>query len=122
MKSLWLSGLLLMCAFNASAEQFKILVAAIPNQYHQDYIPVAKPQFEAMARKHYVEMVWAWNAKVFDGDLSQYAAIVLLNTPATDLDPAQRANFQKYVRNGGGVVLVHKAFAIKRGDWEWYDH
>ncbi|CCF67934.1 hypothetical protein KOJCDNHJ_00259 [Xanthomonas citri pv. punicae] len=96
MKCLWLSGLLLVCAFNASAEQFKILVAAIPNQYHHDYIPVAKPQFEAMARKHYVEMVWAWNAKAFDGDLSQYAAIVLLNTPATDLDPTQRANFQKY--------------------------
>ncbi|WP_372392753.1 ThuA domain-containing protein [Xanthomonas sp. NCPPB 3582] len=121
MKSLWLLGLLLACAFNASAEQFKILVAAIPNQYHHDYIPVAKPQFEAMARKHYVEIVWAWNAKAFDGDLSQYAAIVLLNTPATDLDPAQRANFQAYVRSGGGVVAVHKAFAIKRGNWEWYD-
>ncbi|MBB4129726.1 hypothetical protein [Xanthomonas sp. 3075] len=52
MKPLRLLGLLLAYAFNASAEQFKILVAAIPNQYHHDYMPVAKPQFEAMARKH----------------------------------------------------------------------
>ncbi|PTA84210.1 hypothetical protein CWM66_28405, partial [Kosakonia sp. H7A] len=22
---------------------------------------------------------------------------------------------------GGGVVAVHKAFAIKKGDWDWYD-
>ncbi|MBB5863804.1 ThuA domain-containing protein [Xanthomonas sp. 3058] len=53
--------------------------------------------------------MWAWNAKAFDGDLSQYAAIALLNTPATDLEPTQRAKFQQHVRNGGGVVAVHKA-------------
>ncbi|NYF21857.1 hypothetical protein HDC36_003333 [Xanthomonas sp. JAI131] len=105
----------------AADGQFKVLVAAIPNKYHHDYIPVAKPQFEALARQHYFELVWAWNTEAFDGDLSQYAAIVLLNTPATDLNPAQRANFQKYVRGGGGVVAVHKAFAIARGQWDWYD-
>ncbi len=113
---------LLLAGGSTAAQQFKVLVAAIPNKYHHDYIPVAKPQFEAMARQHYFELVWAWNTEPFDGDLSQYAAIVLLNTPATDLDDTQRANFQQYVRHGGGVVAVHKAFAIARGQWDWYDH
>ena len=111
---------LLGTAMAAHAQQYKVLVAAIPNKYHHDYIPVAKPRFEAMARQHYFELVWAWNASAFDQDLSQYAAIVLLNTPASDLDPAQRERFQQYVRNGGGVVAVHKAFATAR-EWPWYE-
>ncbi|WP_313320182.1 ThuA domain-containing protein [Stenotrophomonas sp.] len=117
----WMLIALLFACGNVCAQQFKVLVAAIPNQYHHDYIPVAKPQFEAMARQHYFDLTWAWNASAFDQDLSQYAAIVLLNTPATELSPAQREKFQQYVRNGGGVVAVHKAFAIRRGDWNWYD-
>lgn len=119
--SAWLLIALLLACGSAPAQQFKVLVAAIPNQYHHDYITVAKPRFEAMARQHYFELVWAWNTAAFDQDLSQYAAIVLLNTPATELDAAQRARFQRYVRNGGGVVAVHKAFAIRRGEWDWYD-
>ncbi|HEY0334141.1 MAG TPA: ThuA domain-containing protein [Stenotrophomonas sp.] len=113
--------LLLTFAAPAWAQQFKVLVAAIPNQYHHDYIPVAKPHFEEMARRHDFAMTWDWDGRAFDGDLAQYQAIVLLNSPASDLNPARRANFQKYVRAGGGVVAVHKAFAIKKGDWPWYD-
>lgn len=117
----WVGVAMLLFSAAASAQQFKVLVAAIANQYHHDYIAVARPQFEAMARQHYFQLVWAADAKAFDGDLAQYQAIVLLNTPATDLGPAQRVKFQQYVRGGGGVVAVHKAFAIARGGWQWYD-
>jgi len=120
MRATWLACLLLI-AGTASAQQFKVLVAAIPNKYHHDYIPVAKPQFEQLARRHDFALTWDWDGRAFDEDLSQYQAIVLLNSPASDLSPERRANFQKYVRGGGGVVAVHKAFAIKKGDWEWYD-
>src|SRR5690606_30130105 len=62
-------------------EQFRVLVVAIPNQYHHDYAVVARPQFERMAQRHGFDMDWRWNTAPFDGDLSPYHAIVLLNTP-----------------------------------------
>ena len=59
-------------------DQFKVLVVAIPNRYHHDYTVVAKPQFERMAQRHGVDLTWSWNSTPFDGDLSSYAAIVVV--------------------------------------------
>lgn len=102
--------------------QFKVLVVAIPNKYHNDFIAVAKPQFERMAQAHAFDMTWAWNASPFDGDLSQYAAIVLLSTSGEDLAKQQRGKLEAYVRAGGGIVAVHRALIINpRGDWPWYE-
>jgi hypothetical protein len=91
--------------------QFKVLVVAIPNRYHHDYAVVAKPQFERMAQRHAFELTWSWNSTPFDGDLSAYAAIVLLNTPGDELKGPQRERLTSYVRAGGGVVAVHRALA-----------
>ena len=45
--------LLLVACLPAFAQgQFKVLVDAIPNQYHHDYTVVAKPQFEQMSKQH----------------------------------------------------------------------
>ena len=46
---------------------------------------------------------------MFEGDLKQYAAIVLLNTAGEELNPAQRAKFEQYMREGGNAVVVHRA-------------
>lgn len=101
--------------------QFKVLVAAIPNRYHNDYAVVAKPSFERMARRHNFELVWAWNTMPFDGDLSQYGAIVFLNTPGEELQDAQRQRLESYVRAGGGVVAVHRALIATPGQWPWFE-
>ena len=103
-------------------DQFKVLVVAIPNRYHHDYTVVAKPQFERMAQRHGVDLTWSWNSAPFDGDLSPYAAIVLLNTPGDELKAAQRTNFETYVRKGGGVVAVHRALIFNPpGEWPWFE-
>ena len=101
--------------------QFKVLVAAIPNKYHHDYIAVAKPEFERMSRRHGFELAWAWDARAFDGDLSQYAAIVLLNTPGEELQGEQRQRLETYVKAGGGVVAVHRALISGAGEWPWFE-
>ena len=110
-----------LCATPAYAQQFKILVAAIPNKYHNDYAVVAKPQFERLARKHDFGLTWAWNTSAFDGDLSQYAAIVFLNTPGEELKGEQRQRLQTYVQAGGGVVAVHRALISSAGQWPWFE-
>lgn len=116
--------LLLTCLFVAApawAQQFKVLVAAIPNKYHNDYAVVAKPQFERMAEKHGFGLTWAWNTSAFDGDLSQYAAIVFLNTPGEELKGEQRQRLQSFVQAGGGVVAVHRALIFTAGEWPWFE-
>jgi len=101
---------------------FKVLVVAIPNRYHHDYAVVAKPQFERMAQVHGFDLTWSWNSTPFDGDLSPYAAIVLLNTPGDELKGAQRDKLEAYVRAGGGVMAVHRALIFNPpGDWPWFE-
>ena len=105
----------------ALAQQFKVLVAAIPNKYHNEYAVIAKPQFERMAERHGFDLTWGWNTSVFDGNLSQYAAIVFLNTPGEELDVAQRSKLEAYVQAGGGVVAVHRALIFTAGKWPWFE-
>jgi type 1 glutamine amidotransferase len=117
--------LALVCALMAgpadAQPQFKVLVAAIPNKYHNDYVAVAKPSFEQMARRHNFELVWAWDTRPFDGDLSPYAAIVFLNTPGEELKGEQRQRLENYVRAGGGVMAVHRALIGTPGQWPWFE-
>ena len=101
--------------------QYKLLVFSIPNKYHYEYIPVARDSLEHLAKLHAFEMVWANNANVFDGDLSQYAAIMFLNTPGDDLTPAERQHFEAYMRAGGNAIVVHRGAIAKANDWPWYD-
>lgn len=102
-------------------QQFKMLVAAIPNKYHNDYAVVAKPAFEQMARRHNFEMTWAWNTMPFDNDLAGYDAIVFLNTPGEELKGEQRQRLENYVRAGGGVVAVHRALIATPDQWPWFE-
>jgi len=55
--------------------------------------------------------------------LSQYAAVVFLNTTTTSdstiLDAAGRAGFEAYIRAGGGFVGVHAAADAEYG-WPFY--
>lgn len=117
--------LALACALMAgpvrAQPQFKVLVAAIPNKYHNDYVAIAKPSFEQMARRHNFELVWAWDTRPFDGDLSPYAAIVFLNTPGEELKGGQRQRLENYVRAGGGVAAVHRALIATPGQWPWFE-
>ena len=103
------------------AQQFKVLVVAIPNQYHNDYTVIAKPQFERLARQHDFGLTWAWNTSAFNADLSQYAAIVFLNTPGEALDATQRSKLETYVQASGGVVAVHRGLIFTAGEWPWFE-
>ena len=117
-----LTPIFLVLVFFASpafAQQFKVLVAATPNKYHNDYAVVAKPQFERLALQHDFGLTWAWNNSAFDADLSQYASIVFLNTPGEELNATQRRKLEAYVQSGGGVVVVHRAL-IFTDEWPWF--
>jgi hypothetical protein len=65
--------------------QFKLLVFAVPNKYHYEYIPVARENLERLGKLHAFEFTWTNQPQVFEGDLNQYAAVMFLNTPGDEL-------------------------------------
>jgi len=120
----WMAGVVIATALPSVAEaqsQYKLLVLSISNKYHYEYIPVARDSLEKLAKLHAFDMVWTNKTDAFDGDLSQYAAVMFLNTPGEELTPAQRAKFEAYMRAGGNAVVVHRAAITPPGNWNWYE-
>jgi len=108
--------------FAARAEsQFRLLVLAVPNTYHYEYIPIARDSLERLAKLHSFEFTWTNKPESFEGDLSQYAAILFLNSPGEQLNAAQRAHFEDYMRRGGNAMIVHRAAITPPGEWPFYE-
>lgn len=117
-----LAAVLAVAAAPAAAEsQYKLLVFSIPNKYHYEYIPIARDSLERLAKLHAFEYTWSNKTEVFDEDLSQYAAVMFLNSPGEQLSPAQRAKFEAYMRGGGNAIIVHRAAITPPNDWVWYE-
>ena len=105
-------------AAQAGDGQFQLLVLAMPTKYHYEYIPVARESFEKLARLHAFELTWAAQPYAFEGDLSKYAAVVLLNSSGEEFNEAQRAGLERYMKAGGNAVVVHRAIIVaKPGHW-----
>jgi hypothetical protein len=101
--------------------QYKLLVFAMPSKYHYEYIPIARDTMERLAEQHSIDLAWTAKPETFDGDLSQYAAVMFLNTPPEELNPAQRARFEGYMRGGGNAIVVHRAAIIPLETWPWFE-
>ncbi len=52
-------------------------------------------------------------------NLQRFAAIIFLNTRGNVMDKKQQSAFQKYIRRGGGVAMVHAAMLAEE-NWEWF--
>lgn len=52
-------------------------------------------------------------------NLKRYAAVVFLNTNGDVLNPAQEADFERYIQSGGGYMGVHSASATEY-TWRWF--
>ena len=100
---------------------FAVLVLAVPNKWHYEYVPIARDGFEKMAKLHGFELTFTSQPSAFEGDLGKYAAVVLLNDPHEDYSPPQRAGLERYMKAGGNAVIVHSAIVSKPGSWPWYE-
>ena len=118
---LCLLGWLLAASHCWADPQYKLLVVGAPNKYHYEYIPVARESLERLAKLHDFSFTYATQTSPLDGDLKQYAAIVLLNTSGEDFNAKQRTNFEAYVNGGGHVMVVHRAMIIPANQWPWYE-
>lgn len=120
-KLLMLLAWLLLAPACLAETQFKVLVLAVPNKYHYEYIPYARDSMERVAKLHAFEYTWTNKPQALEGDLRQYAAVVLLNTAIEDINDAQRRKFEEYMRTGGNAVVVHRALIALPGAWPWFE-
>lgn len=106
---------------SGSTETFKVLVFSKTGGFRHYSIPVGVQTIESLGRGNNFEVVATESTELFTPEgLSQFAAVVWLNTTAMVLDTqAQRQAFEDYIRNGGGFVGVHAA-ADTEYEWPFY--
>jgi hypothetical protein len=94
------------------------------DQAHISFVHEANKWFPLMAEKYgfAYDSTNNWS-NLNEAYLAKYKVVIFLDT-RTD-DPAQRAAFEKYMKNGGGWMGFHfSAFALTpsdfNADWDWY--
>ncbi|MBB5395765.1 ThuA domain-containing protein [Mucilaginibacter sp. AK015] len=119
---------LCLCIFTGAFAQQKFKVIAFytakNDQAHISFVHEANRWFPQMAKKYNFtyDSTSNWsnlNAKF----LANYKVVIFLDTRPED--PAQRAAFETYMKNGGGWMGFHfAAFALTPSDypqnWDWY--
>lgn len=100
----------------------KILVFTKTAGWRHDSIPAGIAALEKMAGEHQFTVTASEDAALFtDADLSQFNAIVFLNTTLNVLDENQELAMERYIQAGGGFVGIHAAADTEwEGDWFWY--
>lgn len=100
----------------------RILVFSKTAGWRHDSIPAGIAAFEKMAQEQQFSVVATEDAAVFtDAELSQFNAIVFLNTTLNVLDENQELAMERYIQAGGGFVGIHAAADTEwEGDWFWY--
>ena len=99
-----------------------ILVFSKTAGWRHDSIPAGIAAFQKLAAEHQFTVVASEDASLFtDAELSQFNAIVFLNTTLNVLDENQELAMERYIQAGGGFVGIHAAADTEwEGDWFWY--
>ncbi|HVW98402.1 MAG TPA: ThuA domain-containing protein [Mucilaginibacter sp.] len=106
--------------------KFKVIAfyTAKEDKAHISFVHEANAWFPKMADKYHFsyDSTRNWN-NLNDEFLKQYQVVVFLDTRPDN--PAQRAAFERYMKNGGAWLGFHfSAFALTPSkynqDWDWY--
>ncbi len=99
-----------------------ILVFSKTAGWRHDSIPAGIAALQKLATEHQFTVVASEDAALFtDAGLSQFNAIVFLNTTLNVLDENQELAMERYIQAGGGFVGIHAAADTEwEGDWFWY--
>lgn len=97
-----------------------ILVFSKTQGFEHRSIPAGITMLEELASENGWSIEFTDNDNEFNADrLSQFNAVVWLNTTGNVLNNAQQDAFENYIENGGGYVGIHSA-ADTEYDWPWY--
>ncbi|BAU54674.1 ThuA domain-containing protein [Mucilaginibacter gotjawali] len=112
-------NILLLISLSAFAKP-KVLVFSKTMGFHHASIAVGVTAIMKLGKENNFDVDTTTDSKKFTYDnLKQYAAVIFLSTTGDVLNDAQQAEFEKYIRAGGGFVGVHAATDTEY-DWAWY--
>jgi len=98
----------------------KVLVFSKTKGFHHASIPAGIAAIFKLGSENNFAVDTTTNSEKFTYyNLKQYASVIFLNTTGDVLNDDQQAEFQKYIRAGGGFVGVHSATDTEY-DWPWY--
>ena len=123
-------SLLVILSFNACSKsptssstamsQDKVLVFSKTTGFRHDSIPDGIAAIQQLGRDNQFAVDTSEDATAFtDQNLSQYRAIIFLNTTGDLFNEAQKSAFQHYIQSGGGFVGIHSASDTEHS-WAWY--
>jgi cytochrome c len=99
----------------------KVLVFSKTAGFYHQSIPTGIEAIQKLGEENGFEVDTTKDANQFTEDnLRQYAAVIWLSTTGDVLNPAQEADFERYIQSGGGYVGVHAA-ADTEYEWGWYN-
>ncbi|WP_158969830.1 ThuA domain-containing protein [Paraglaciecola sp. L3A3] len=100
----------------------KVLIFSKTMGYrHKSIEPGTELLKQALVKKG-IEVTVSEDAAIFnDTNLSEFSALVFLNTTGDILNQPQQVAMERYIQAGGGFVGIHAATDTEwRGDWIWY--
>ena len=98
----------------------KVLIFSKTAGFHHASIPAGIAAIIKLGQQNNFDVDTTVDANKFTYDnLKQYAAVIFLSTTGDVLNDAQQAEFEKYIRGGGGFVGVHSATDTEY-NWPWY--
>ena len=98
----------------------KVIVFSKTMGFHHASIAVGIPAIIKLGKENSFDVDTTTDSKKFTyGNLKQYTAVIFLSTTGDVLNDTQQAEFEKYIRAGGGFVGVHSATDTEY-DWAWY--
>ncbi|MCF2950225.1 ThuA domain-containing protein [Paraglaciecola aquimarina] len=102
--------------------QSKILIFSKTAGYRHKSIESGSELLKQALVNSGIDVVISEDAALFnDKNLSEFSALVFLNTTGDILNEQQQVAMQRYIQAGGGFVGIHAATDTEwGGDWIWY--
>ncbi len=108
------------CGPNQREGDPKVLVFSKTMGFRHGNIEAATQDIIALSQRKGFSVDTSENAALFtDETLSQYSAVIFLNTTGDILNTNQEIAFERYIQAGGGFVGIHAASDTEY-DWKWY--
>lgn len=115
--------LISLCCTHMTAQnrgQFNVLLFTKTAGFHHESILDGVSAIRNLAKKHHFSVDWQEMTSRFTEDgLSNYDAIIFLNTTGDVLNDEQQVAMEKFIQSGKGFVGIHSASDTEY-DWEWY--
>ncbi len=103
-----------------ATHQFDVLVFSKTVGWRHDSIEAGIAAIKKLGEEQDFSVMATEESSFFtSNDLTQFEAVLFLNTTLDIFNEDEQAAFQKYIQQGGGFVGIHAA-ADTEYDWEWY--